>query len=156
MAREYLWSVLFAILATALFLLLLGPRLAHAGGTVTFTDEAGEPAATEPLPADGRLLFRIKAAARVLGDGGVPLDLPTEAVLVADGSGQMQTACYPISNGQEISVTSEVVAAVAPVVTITGRAFSAPDCSGPGSPQSNPITVEFVPEAPALLGPTQP
>jgi hypothetical protein len=119
--------------------------------TVTFTDPAtGEVSGTVPLPQDGCFSFRIQAA------DPAPSSLPTEAVLVTDDTGQMAPGCYPIQDGQTIAVTSEMVVAAQPIVTVRGIAYSVMDCTGGASIPSNPITVEFTPEAPGVLGPLAP
>lgn len=121
------------------------------GSTVTFTDpETGEPTITKELSPDGRFSFHIQAA------DANPSALPTASVLITDDTGQMAAGCYPIEDGQTIAVTSEMVIAVQPIVTVTGRAYSSVDCIGGESAASNEIRVEFVPEAPGLLAPLAP
>lgn len=128
-------------------LLFTTPALA---GTITFTDGAGNITGTVPLPPDGRFQFRIVAAAVD------PTILATESVNVTDNLGQMQPGCYQVASGQEALVTSEVVVAASPLVTISGIAYSNADCTGGQSIASNPVIAEFVPEPSRLLAPLAP
>ena len=103
------------LIALVAAMLLAAPALAS---TVTYTDPVtGEVSSTAQLPADGRFQFRIQVADLSVGS------LPTDSVLVTDDTGQMQTGCYPIQDGQTILVTSELVVAAQPVVTITGKSY---------------------------------
>lgn len=149
--RDLVWWTLAAIAAVVLIIYLFVAPSAWAGGTVTYTDINGEVTGTKPLGPDGRFNYRVEVRPHGL------FVLQTHSVYVADDTGQMQSLCLEIASAESDSVTvsviSEVVVAVQPIVMITGRAFNEPGCEGQRSASSNPITVEFVPEPPGLLAP---
>jgi hypothetical protein len=126
-------------------LLIASPAWA---GTVTFTDPAtGEVTNTIPLEVGGHFNFRIVMPPLLAGD------MPVAAVSVFDDTGQMAVGCHPMDNGMTIAVTSELVVASQPVVTITGRSHSNVDCTGLASEESNAIVVGFTVAAPILSAP---
>lgn len=135
------------VIGAMLLLILLAAMLkeAHAS-TVTFTDQTSTPTNTIDLSPDGRVQFRILVADNVSF-------LRTESVLVTDETGQIAPGCYQVASGQEARVTSEVVPNLQPINRLTGRAYQNTDCTGEVSVPSNPIIVEFVPEAPLLTSP---
>jgi len=133
------WLILIAAL------LFAGPAF---GSTVTFTDpETGEATNTIELHESGRFSYRIGAAEKI------PSAMSTQSVQVFDTTGQLAPVCHPISDGEIIDATTDVVAGPVPVIMLQARAYSSPDCTGQSSIASNPTIVEFVPEAPGLLAP---
>jgi len=120
-------------------------------GTVTFTDPIScDPTNTVALPVDGRFAFRIVTTPRL------PTNIAIASVGITDDTGQMTPTCHPMTDDQEIAVTSEAVTAVQPMITVTARSYSNANCTGGQSVMSNPIQVEFVPGPAGLLGPLVP
>lgn len=120
-------------------------------GTVTFTDPVtGEVTNTIPLEVGGHFNYDIVTPPRLA------TNMPVAAVSVRDDTGQMAVGCYPMDDGMRISVTSELVIASQPVVTVTGRSHTNADCTGLESEESNAIIVGFTVAAPRLEAPSSP
>jgi len=129
-------------------LLIASPAL---GSTVTFTDpDTGEATSVQELHESGSFHYRIQTGPKPNAS------MATQSVEVTDSTGQVAPACHPVGNDMTISVTTEVVANAVPVVLLNGKSYSNDDCTGQVSILSNPIIVEFVPEAPGLLAPLAP
>lgn len=140
------WYVVFFVLAIAMMV-----ANASRAGTVTFTDPiTGEVTNTIPLEVGGHFNYDIETPPQQA------TDMPIAAVSVRDDTGQMAVGCYPMDNDMRISVTSELVIASQPVVTITGRSHSNADCTGLESEDSNAIVVGFTVAAPTLSAPASP